>query len=742
MTKAWIILGLSAIILGCTSKTNQQNSDASIDAIAYVDPMLGVDGGNVFGGVSLPFSMMRLGPDVQPNNMTNGYRSNKPIKGFSHTHLSGTGGGPRYGNFLVIPQAGKVDLEDYVSIVKENESSTLGHYQVTLKRKPGDVIANLSATEHAGIHDYEFHTWGKEDSFQGNILIDVSASNTRGKAKDHRCTGGNVQILSDTEVSGWASFVGGWGGDAPYTIYFHGVFDTPFDASGVWENETLYPGMKERKGSEEEISKFGVYASFDLAQNQHVRLKMGISFLSEDKAKANLSDEIPHWDLDAVKSAAESQWNEYLNTIQVKGGSLTDRKIFYSLLKNTLLMPTNVTGENPHWNPEEPHFWEHYCLWDVFRTVMPLHTLIYPDHQRNVLNSLLSIYDNKGWLPDAWIAGNYADIQGGTNADVVFADAIAKGLGGFDEKKAYAAILKNATTTSDQPQFYGRYLANYQGLGYMLPSEYSGAVSRSLEYAYNDFCISQVAMKIGDQMNAQMLLARSKMILDLFYASEGYFWGKDSTGNWMPDFSLTPSRPDHWNDPFFYEGGSRIYSDYVPHAMTELIERHGGYESYEEHLDEVFADGVKPSNEQVFLLPYLYHYIGKPSRTTDRVSEILKNSYSLGTAGLPGQDDSGAVSSWYVWSAMGMFPVAGQPIYLLSAPIFDETKMRLETGSLKIVAKRETKDSNYISSVSINGKKLDRSFLFHDEIIKGGELVITLSETSDDSWVKQLPPSY
>ncbi|MEL7118981.1 MAG: glycoside hydrolase domain-containing protein, partial [Bacteroidota bacterium] len=480
-----ILVTLSLFFLGSGCQNHQITLPAenTFEALPYVNPMLGVDGGNVFGGVSLPFSMMRLGPDVQPNNITNGYRSNRPIKGFSHTHLSGTGGGPRYGNFLTIPQVGPVDIEDYVSLKKVNEYSAPGFYQVRLARKIGDVNVKLSATERVGFHEYEPYTWRGEDILDFNILLDISHGNTRGKANDHRCTGGDLQILSDSTLSGWASFIGGWGSDSPYKIYFYAIFDTPFQASGVWEGDEFYPNeqkRQDRSAINKEFSDFGAYVSFKARQNQKFSLKLGISFISEEKAKANIQNELPHWNFNQTRVEAEEKWDDALTKIKVSGGLLEDRVKFYSMLRNTMIMPTDVDGENPKWDSDAPHYWEHYCLWDVYRTVMPLHTLIIPERQTEILNSLLDIYEYEGWLPDSWIAGHYSNVQGGSNADIVFADAMVKGLSGFDKQKAYEAMKKNGKVASDNPEKYGRRLDDYIRFGYLLPRSNTGAVSRTI----------------------------------------------------------------------------------------------------------------------------------------------------------------------------------------------------------------------------------------------------------------------
>ncbi|MEL7119122.1 MAG: glycoside hydrolase domain-containing protein, partial [Bacteroidota bacterium] len=238
-------------------------------------------------------------------------------------------------------------------------------------------------------------------------------------------------------------------------------------------------------------------------------------------------------------------------------------------------------------------------------------------------------------------------------------------------------------------------------------------------------------------------LTRSKQVLQLFNPEWGFFWGKDSLGNWLPDFSETSTRHDHWNDPLFYEGGSRTYSDFVPHAMEELIQLHGGKDAYEKHLDHVFASGFKLGNEPVFLTPYLYNYINKPHKTALRVRNLLDEQFKVGPNGLPGQDDSGAVSAWFVWSSLGLFPVAGQPIYLLGSPVFESASIDLGGGkAFKLKTENYNRDNKYVSGIKLNGQALNRSYITHEEVLAGGELSFIMSPNPDDSWAKESPPSY
>lgn len=736
----YLCLGVIALFLmgSCQSKQESQlNKTKCNDKVtSKVNPFLGVKQGNTMPGACEPFGMVRLSPDVVEPQPTSGYDSEKPIAGFSHTHTHGTGGGPRYGNIMVIPQSGdkKPSVTDYAAVKRVNEFARPGFYMTRLARKPGDVYCRLTATRRTGFHNYRFFTWGDEDSLDAHILLNVSHTNTRGGEEDARCTGGEVKITSDTTIRGKASFKGGWGQDNPYTIYFYALFDTPFQSFGTWNDSIKHPGQKQNGGQD-----FGAYGSFYVEQDQEIKVKVGISYISSQKAKANLYAEIPHWKFQKTRLQTGSKWNDHLQKIDVHGGTAEQEVTFYSCLRNTMVMPTDVTGENPNWDSETPHYWDFYCIWDIYRTAMPLYSLILPDRQREMIQCMLEIYDHKGWLPDSWVAGDYSNIQGGTNADVVIADAINKNLGGFDKEKAYRAMVKNADTVSDNPKIYGRYLEDYKKYGYVTSSSTNGASSTTLEYAYNDYCISQVAEELGKEQASRRYLNRSQNCFQLFHEEEGYFWAKDTAGNWQPDFSKTPTHPA-WDDPYFYEGGTEIYTAYVPHDMQGLIDRMGGDQAFIDYLDRLFSKDLQISNEPIFLIPYAYHYAGRPDKTAERVRDILRFQYFPGRKGLPGQDDAGAMSSWYVFSSMGFFPVAGQDVYLIGSPVFEQATIQLENGNTFTVKAPNTSAQNkYVQSATLNGKALHRNWFRHTSIKDGGTLVLEMgSEPSD--WGRTNPP--
>lgn len=714
---------------------------------ALVDPFLGSINGNVLPGASVPFGMVKLSPDIMPPQPTSGYRPGKPIAGFSHTHTSGTGGGGRYGNILFTPLTQELNLKDYASLKQVNERAAPGYYAVTLARKPGDVEVELTASAKVGYHRYTFFTWDKSPEIEGQVIIDVAHAIGRTGLEDSRCLEAEVEIVGENAIQGWGHFAGGWGGQNPYKVYFFAQFDRPFYAAGVWQDTTLLPGQQNlsiRFPDDQPVKsrRMGAWATFKGPQRQQVEAKVGLSFKSIKNAKKFLNEE-KQTSFDQARAAADQCWDKRLSRIEVEGGLPEHQRMFYSTLRNTFLMPTEVTGATEDWSESQPHYWDHYCIWDVFRTVMPLHTLISPEQQRAILQSLLAIYEKDGWLPDAWIAGDFGSIQGGTNVDVVFADAVAKELGGFNMEQALKALRHHAEHPSDNPKKYGRHLEDYLKLGYVTSASAKGATSRSLEYAYNDYCIAEVAEAAGDTTTAQRYRERSQGIFQLFNKEAGHFWAKDQAGNWQPGITTENLRKDHWNDPYFYEATPLAYSSYVPHDMRGLIQRHGSPEAYIKYLDRLLLDpGFDLGNEPLFLLPYQYIYAGRPDKTAEAVQHLMRRKYAAGYNGLPGQDDSGAISSWYVFSSIGFFPVAGQDVYLIGSPLFDRSRIRLENGkTFSVVARRRSAENIYVQSAKLNGIPIDRAWFRHRELMQGGTLELIMGSAPSEWGKVQVPPS-
>lgn len=735
---------LICFIFTFSSSAFMQNQQ---DVIYKVDPFWGVMEGNIFPGVSEPFGMVKLSPNIKTNSTpTSGYRPDEDLVGFSHTQTSGTGGAPRYGNILIIPQVDTLITNSSFRLKKMNETAFPGYYAVTLKNKNSVTRAELTASKKVGFHRYTFSKYKMtERPMSANILVDVSNCTSRfsnGKPRTY-CKSGKVSIVSKTEIEGFAYCTGGWGGENPYTIYFVIKFDEPFSTSGVWQNDLIKKGKKKLIFNNEALTgRFGAFVSFSKGHNETVDCRVAISYLSIDKARANLKEK-QSVDFDQARLNTSDFWRNELNKIEVSGKNVIAQKLFYSALRNVMLMPTDVTGEVKGWDSKTPHFWDFYCIWDIYRATMPLYTLIYPDKQRDMINCLLDIYLKRGWMPDAWVAGDFAQIQGGSNTDVVIADAVVKKLGGFNLELALSAVIKSAEVQSDNPKLRGRYVNDYKKYGYVLSENSAGSVSRTLEYAYNDFCIFQIADMAGEARVAGLYKIQSTNVFKLFNPEYKMFWGKDSLQLWKPGFSPVPTRGDTWNDPYFYEGGSLIYSTYMPHDMAGLIALHNGNEAFRLYLDKIFDSGTfSISNEPEFLIPYMYLYAGDYPSTAKRVHDILTMKFLPGTNGIPGQDDSGSMSAWYIFSSMGFFPVAGQNLYLIGTPLFEQSVIHLDGNKSFVVKVKNLSDKNmYVVKATLNGKPWNRSWFKHTDIYKGGELVLHMDAIPGNWGKADLPPS-
>ncbi|MBC8101046.1 MAG: glycoside hydrolase family 92 protein [Cytophagales bacterium] len=721
----------------------------SSDPVRLVDPLVGTSpsGGALMPAACLPYSLVKLSPDTTRPS-TAGYSPGQPIVGFSHTHIGGTGGNAFGGQILVRPQSGPLDVTLPPS-PKSGEAASPGYYTATLNRD--SVKAELTATERSGVHRYTF-----APGVPARLLLDVSATLNNRSASgppSSVCTSSEARFVSDREIEGKASFVGGYN-RLTYTVYFAATLDWTPTRRGAWLDAVARPDAAEAKGARGQRA--GLYAEFapgaDAASGTALGLRVGISYSSLANARRHraASDGLT---FDQVKVRAENRWRAHLNAIQITGGTDPQRRQFYTALYQSALAPVDLSGDNDAWSAAEPSYWDIYCIWDTFRSASPLLTLIHQDRQEAVLRSLLEVYKQKGWLPDAWSYNQYAfSLQGGTNADVLFADALAKGLGGFDRALAYEAVAKNATVPATSKTFasYGRF-APYFTLGYVparaaqgktadgRPNEYTHAVSATLEYAYNDFAVATVADAVGRKADATRFRKRSQNVFTLFNPETGFFWGKDAAGAWLPDFD--PARNDPAWLAIFYEGNAWHYRFSVPHDVQGLINRYGGATAFQTALDAYF-DGKhhNQGNEPGFLTPWLNNYAGRPDKTADRVRTILEKDYKLAPNGYAGDEDVGAMSSWYVFGAMGFYPNAGQDVYLLGGPIFSRVQVQLTKGkAFTILANRLSAQNPYIQSATLNGKPWNKAWFRHGDIIGGATLVLEMGP-KPSRWGTQTPP--
>ena len=682
----------------------------------YVDPRIGSEGvGRTFPGPSMPFGMCKPGPDctVKPN--AGWAKMPEVVTGFSQTHVSGTGGGQKYGNILIQPIISPPEVggaRGGLSQRRLSEEFSLDYYATTFE---SGIKTEITTSERCAFYRIHYPK-------AGSLLIDATHYLGKNPVPDLReqqqFIGGEVEVVNNQEVRGYSRVRGGWNNGDAYTVYFCLVSDKP---------------LKQKSDNTIEFA------------DTLLNIKVGISYVSEQQAKRN----IPACDFDTQLALLRDSWETLLSRIQIKGTE-ADKRMFYTALYHTMIMPVDKTGENPKWT-EKPYYDDYYAIWDTYRSSSPLITLIDPKREAEIVNSLLNIYKREGYMPDARSGDCNGRTQGGSNAEVVIADAFVKGVEGIDYNFALEAMLKDAEVDpgADHEKHGRGGLKEYLEYGY-LPYGIDRAGTRTIEYAYNDYCIALVAKGLGRTDIYERYLKQSQNWKNLWRADyewddvKGYIMPKDAQGRWLDSVPWGKSKVFHplipytpitkvapwylpWWSTFFYEALSAEYSLSISHDVPGLVEACGGAETFRKRLDMFFdRKRYNVGNEPSFLTPCLYHWIGRPDLTSDRVRKIISENYNDKPDGLPGNDDSGAMSSWLAFHMMGLYPNAGQSYYLLHAPLIPEWTMQLANGkSLHGTVKGK---GTHFEKETLNGKLLDDARLEHADLMQGGELVFYVSK--------------
>jgi predicted alpha-1,2-mannosidase len=696
----------------------------------YVDPFIGTDGvGNCLCGPYLPFSLVRLGPDTLPPQTSNGYCSTAPIIYFSHTHVSGTGGGSRYGNIGVMPFTGRPRITIGASD-RTHEKAFPGYYSTLLT--PSGIQVELSSTPRVGVHRYRFPL-----EALANILIDAGAI-IRPAAIERELgavIGGFVEWISEREVVGRADCQGGWGHRFPYSACFYALFSLPATQRIVANSVGILDSTVATGTNCRAIASFG--------HQEVVELRLGISYVSIANARASVVREAQEKSFETIRTEASTTWENALSRIRVEGGTQEQKTLFYTLFTRLLCMPSDlgVDDEHPSWHSGVRQFTDIYCLWDSVRNANSFLSLIDPQFEIALLNCLLDIADRIGWLPDAWIAGHCGQIQGGSSADILFCEAALKGLPAIDYKKALRFMRKNNEVESPDPWFFGRHLADYRDLGYVSTNVKTSCVSRHLEYSYQDWCIGRLAEHLGDHATSQVYYANARKLWNLWREDMKYFAPRSHNGNWINPFD--PNAVENSFGPYFYEAASCHWSFHTHHDFAGLIERLGGVAAFTRHLDTFFDEQRYQSKEIMLHVPYLYHYAGRPDKSSERVRALMKQCFHARRDGLSDNEDMGCQSSWYMCSALGLYPIMGQDLYLLSAPIFTRAEIALgSSGNFLIIEAPDAGENHlYVKGLTLNGKALHRAWVRHHEIAQGAILRFTLGMTPGDWGTRELPPS-
>lgn len=735
-------------------------ASAAHSPVDDVDPMIGSEGSHVVVGPSRPFGMIKPGPDYS-RNANSGYvpDPNAPLYGFTQLHVSGTGGGAKYGNISVMPFSGALDRIGHTAL-RQEEHARLGYYAVTLRGS--GIQAELTAAHK--VAQYRFHY----DASQAMALeIDAARFLNEGKAPHAReaqyLVGSEIEVISPYAIRGHNRVRGGWNNGGAYTVYFYAEFDRPIRAFRTWKDDKL---MDRTSLQADTGARTGALLGFGAANAAPLQMKIAISFLSSARARANLREEAPGWRFEDMLEGTRAAWNGLLSRIELGAGTdPRQRRSFYTGLYHTMLMPSDRSGENPLWNSGEPYYDDFYAIWDTYRSSAPLITLIDPRRQADIVRSLVDIGRHDGFMPDARSGNANGRTQGGSNADVEIADAFVKGLAGIDYTAALDAMLVDADVApggNEEREGRGG-LDAYNRLGYV-SSRYPRAGTRTVEYALDDFAIATVAKGLGRADLAQRFMRQAGSWKNLWrgvedHGARGFIMPRSADGSWIDEIACTvpgaaPTRAYKpvdvdtgqcvcWWCGFLYEGSSWEYSLSVPHDVAGLIEAAGGPQAFRRRLDTFFDSGYyNVSNEPSFLTPNLYHWLGRPDLSSDRIRAIVGKHYNDGRAGIPGEDDSGAMSSWLVFHMLGLYPNAGQPVYLINSPLVPDSTLHLQDGlALHIVARGFGAGAPYIRAARLNGKVLTRAWLTHREIIDGGTLELDMGASAGDWGAGEPPPS-
>ncbi len=733
--KSKLLLSVMFLIFSLFEIVGQTNMDFT----KYVDPMIGTNGhGHTFPGVTLPYGMIQLSPDtrIETWDGCSGYHySDSTILGFSLTHYSGTGA-PGGGDFMFMPTTGKVNLDAgdegntktgyRSSFSHKNEKTEVGYYSVILDNY--SIKVELTGTKRVGLQKYFF-----PKNTDGNVILDL----THGISDV--VEGAQIKIINDHTIAGYRATSGSLRMD--YSSWFAAEFSQPFVKYGIALNGEIKTGVRELEGKD-----LKAFFKFDKTDENVLMLKVTFSKVSIEGALNNLS-ELNNWDFDKVRSDAKSAWNKELNKIQIKGGTERKRRIFYTSMYHAFIHPnidTDVDGQfrstdGKTYKAKDYQNYTTFSLWDTFRGLHPLQTILNPDRTKDFIRTFIERYEHNGTMPIMEFSGNEVSTMIGYHSIPVVVDAYVKGIRGYAVNKAFEGIK----SLSNGPR-EGREIYLKRGF---IPVEYEGqVVSRTLEYSFDDWCVAQMAKDFNEK-DYQYYSKRGFFFDNLYCKELGFMVPRKRNYEWIENFDPMEGTSN------YTEANAYQYTLYVPQNVEGLIQLMGGDKKFEKWMDNYFAlkmdfkkmkiadvtgligqyaHGNEPSHHAA----YLYNYAGVPWKTQMRVREIMETQYDDTPEGISGNDDTGQMSAWYILSSMGFYAVTpGMDYYVIGSPIFDEVTINLENGNKTIIkTENNSKENVYIQSVLINGKDYSKSYIKHADIINGAEIVFKMGDKPNYKW--------
>ena len=703
----------------------------------YVNPFIGtgaIDGGlsgNNYPGATSPFGMIQLSPDTSeaPNwGDASGYDYNRStIFGFSHTRLSGTGASDLIDVTLMPTSSGRTSS----TFTHDEEKASPGYYQVMLKDE--NINVELTTTQRNGIHRYQYPA-GKD----AEVILDMDHSADKG-SWGRRIINAQIRILNDHAVEGYR-IITGWA--KLRKIYFYMEFSSPILTSTLRDGGRVHENTAVVNGT----NLHGCFR-FGKLNGKPLTCKVALSSVSMENARQNMEQEAPHWDFDRYMAAADADWEKQLGKIEIKGTEV-QKEIFYTALYHTMIQPNIMSDVNGEYmaadytarkvGDNETHYTT-FSLWDTFRASHPLYTLLEPERVTDFVKSMIRQYEYYGYLPiwQLWGQDNYCMI--GNHSIPVITDAILKGIPGIDMEKAYEAVYNSSVTSHPNSPF-----EVWEKYGFMPENIQTQSVSITLEQAFDDWCVAQLAAKLNKDADYQRFHKRSEYYRNLFHPKTKFFQSKNDKGEWIEPFD--PYQYGGNGGHPFTEGNAWQYFWYVPHNIQALMELTGGTKAFEQKLDTFFTSTYKSEqmnhnasgfvgqyahgNEPSHHVAYLYNFAGQPWKTQKYVSHILNTLYNSTSSGYAGNDDCGQMSAWYVFSAMGFYPVnPADGRYIIGSPLLDECTLKLAGNKeFRIRTIRKSPEDIYIQSVTLNGKKHKDFFITHQDIMNGGTMVFKMGK--------------
>ncbi len=741
-----ILLGLSA----CET-TNEEKSPFD-----YVDMLIGAaEQGKTIVSSARPFAMVKPGPDTEKRR---NYLHSKYITGFSQLHISGTGGNAQSAVLGIMPTTGelRIDPKAYRSKFDPQQATAEPGY-CSFLLDDYNINAEVTSTDRVALYRFKF-----PEAEQSNILIDISHAYNVYR-------GGSIEIVNDSTIVGTGKYNGYHG--SSFDIAYNIQFSKPFSSSGIWKQDEVFHGQK--SDSIEGRGSLGAFLDFNTEADETILVKIGISYVDIEGAKRNIQEELSHWDFDAVAAESKKIWKDLLSKVKIKSPEENKKITFYTALYHAMLSPSVISDVDNHYQgfdglvheAEDFNYYGEFSLWDTYRTVHPLYVLLQPQRQRDMVVSLLKIAEQGGWLPTwAWSEGYTGGMFGDHSVSVIL-DSYVKGIQDFDVNIAYEAMYKNATEQFVGVPWSRRGLYKYMESGFAPEDagitkslvaeshaygpggakntgyypEVSGSVSTTLEYAYNDWCVAEMANILGRKDDAEYFSKRARNYKNVFDPNVGFMRPRNSDGSWaMHPFGPTISGQ---HSQFYCEGNAWTYTWYVPHDIEGLVNLMEGRDVFINKLDTAFL-GMEsdqsyydPENEPDIHYPYLYNYVKAPWKTQQIVRHLTENIFTADhETGLPGDDDVGTMSAWYIFSSMGFYPVLpGSDQYVIGSPLFDEVKIFLDEKYyggkvLHIESVNNSSENKYIQSMKLNGEDFDKTWITHGDLVDNGHLVFKMGD--------------